>query len=62
MSLVEQRNGWLAECIAGTFLPHFLFEDYKANRNSELWRSSAQLERLFEYILFLERKCEQQSS
>ena len=54
MTLVEERNSWRTEMRKGNFEPHPLYKEYLANRQSELWRSSRQLERIFEYIMYLE--------
>lgn len=55
-TLVEERNQWRKEMEDGfRFEPHPLYEEYLANRDSELWRSSRQLERIFEYINYLEK-------
>ncbi len=52
--LVDERNKWRKEIEGGNFTPHPLYEEYKANRDSELWRSTRQLEKIFEYIYYLE--------
>ena len=56
MNLIEERNSWRKEMEAGKFTPHPLYNDYLTNRESDLWRSSRQLERIFEYIMYLEEK------
>ena len=56
MSLVKQRNEWREQIESGDFEVHNAYSIYKENRNSELWRSTAQLERIFEYIMYLEEK------
>ena len=58
MTLVEERNSWRAEMRLGNFVPHPLYAEYLANRDSELWRSSRQLERIFEHIMYLEETIE----
>jgi hypothetical protein len=54
--LVAERESWRMDIQSGNFFVHELYEDYVLNRNSELWRSTRQLERLFEYIMYLEDK------
>jgi hypothetical protein len=56
MNLVEERNHWRQQIEAGEFIPHPLLEDYRENRNSDLWRCSRIMERVFEYIVYLEEQ------
>lgn len=56
MNLVAQRNEWRKQMEEGTFYSNIL-EAYKQNRHSELWKTSETVERLCEYILFLEHTC-----
>ncbi len=56
MSLTEERNHWRKQMGSDTFQePHYLTE-YRINRDSDLWRSTRAVERLCEYILYLESK------
>lgn len=52
--LVEQRNEWKREFEEGIKPFNPVLDEYKANRNSESWRSSSMSERICEYTLFLE--------
>ncbi len=54
MTLVEERNSWKAELDRCGYIDLHLLEQYRENRESELWRASRQGERLCEYILWLE--------
>ena len=54
MNLIEERKNWRVEMENGSFVPHHLYRDYLKYRDSDLWRSSRQLERIFEYIRYLE--------
>jgi len=55
MDLIEERNLWRQQMEEGNFTePHPLYEEYLKNRNSNLWRCSRQLEKIFEYINYLE--------
>lgn len=53
--LVEERNLWKKEFEEGK-KPVAILEDYRHNRDSNLWRTSRSVEQLCEYILFLEGK------
>lgn len=56
MNLLQERDEWRKQIEAGEFNVHPMFETYKNKRGCSLWRSSRQLERLFEYIIYLEEK------
>lgn len=56
MDLVQERESWRKEMESGTFFVHHMYQSYKMNRNSPYWRSTKQLERLFEYIMYLEEQ------
>lgn len=56
MLLVDERNKWREEIAKGAFVEPFWLQDYRKNRESELWRSSRQSEYISEYILFLEQR------
>ena len=56
MNLIEDRNSIRASIEALGYLDYPILNDYKANRNSELWRVSRAVEELCEYILYLEDK------
>jgi hypothetical protein len=51
--LVEERNKWRKEFLESKRVP-WLLEEYKKNRDTELWRSTRVVEELCEYILHLE--------
>lgn len=53
MNLVEERDAWRASFKEGKLYSKIL-QDYRDNRNSELWRLSKNIEYLCEYVLFLE--------
>lgn len=57
--LVDERNRWRQEFESGEKLNHHYLEQYRRNRNSELWRSTRALERICEYILYLEAEVEE---
>lgn len=57
MNLVKQRNEWRKEAIYGDFHSDVL-QAYRTHRDREDWRSSETIEKLCEYILFLEERCE----
>lgn len=53
MSLVKEREQWLEEFKIGIVdLP--LLATYKANRASNSWRSTHSLEKICEYVIYLE--------
>lgn len=56
MNLIEERLQWRKQMEEGNFSPHILYKSYLTHRSSDLWRCSRQLERMFEYILFLEEQ------
>jgi hypothetical protein len=51
--LVNERNQWRKEFLASKRIP-WLLEEYKKNRDSELWRSTRVVEELCEYVFHLE--------
>lgn len=53
-SLVEERNKWREQLEEGESLNIPVLDAYKDNRNSEDWRVSSQIEKLCEYVMFLE--------
>lgn len=57
MNLVKQRNEWRKEMMYDSFRSDVL-QAYRINRDREDWRSSETTEKLCEYILFLEERCE----
>jgi acyl carrier protein len=53
--LVKEREQWKKEFETGhIFLP--LLDTYKKNRNSDSWRSTHAIEKVCEYVIFLENK------
>ena len=56
MNLVEQRLKWRKEYEEGLVPFDSVLKDYRENRLSEHWRASSLVERLCEYIIFLEER------
>ena len=56
INVVDQRNLWRDEMEQGNFTPHEMYPDYLKNRDSDLWRASRQIEKMFEYIRYLEEQ------
>lgn len=54
MSVVEERNKWREAMRRGDNKPSIILEDYRKNRDSDLWRASRAVEYLCELILFYE--------
>jgi len=54
VNLLEQRNAWREQFEAGAALDSHILNEYKENRESELWRASRQIEKMCEYIIYLE--------
>jgi len=52
--LVQERDGWRRDFEAGERPDSAILADYRKHRNSEYWRASRAMEKLCEYILFLE--------
>lgn len=52
--LVLERKKWRKDFEAGLACDAPVLRDYRQHRDSELWRVSSQVEKLCEYILFLE--------
>ncbi len=59
-SLLEERNRWRSEFAEGKSIDSPWLEDYRKNRDSELWRSTRAMEKLCEYVLYLEEKLHDQ--
>ena len=53
-NLAEERNSWREQLEEGESLHIPVLDAYKDNRNSESWRTSSQIEKLCEYVMFLE--------
>ncbi len=52
--LLEERNRWREEFKTGEgYDPHYL-QLYRLHRESDLWRMSRQVEKLCEYVIYLE--------
>ena len=54
MSLIEERNKWRREFSAGEHPSIHVLDEYRENRDSELWRSTRAVEKICEYALYLE--------
>lgn len=52
--LVEQRNEWRRAFEVGESPIMPMLDDYRKNRDSESWRFSSYLEKICEYVLYLE--------
>jgi len=52
--LTDERDGWLKHLVSGGLLDIYVLQQYRLNRNSNLWRSTREVEKLCEYLLFLE--------
>ena len=59
VGLVERRDKWKAQFKAGDDPNFLILEDYKKNRDSEMWRASSYIERMCEYILYLEENLDE---
>lgn len=56
MNVVDERNQWRKSFEEGEWLNDKILEDYRLNRDNDTWRLSRNVERLCEYILYLENK------
>ncbi len=54
--LVDERNKWRDEINQGIWFEPHVLQQYRANRESNLWRSTREVEKLCEYVLHLEEK------
>lgn len=62
MSLLNERE-MFRKLIEKNGCPQWpVLEDYRANRNSNSWRTTTSLERICEYIIYLENKVENETS
>jgi len=52
--LQDERYTWRQEIIHGIWYEPYVLQQYRAHRDSNLWRSTREVEKLCEYILFLE--------
>jgi hypothetical protein len=52
--LPDERHKWRFEIEQGFWLEPYVLEQYRKNRESSLWRSTWEVEKLCEYVLFLE--------
>lgn len=55
-TLTEEREQWRRQFESGQAPNSNVLRDYRANRDSSLWRTSRPVEELCEYILHLERE------
>lgn len=54
--LKDERIGWRNDLNLGTWTEPYALQMYRKNRESSLWRSTREVEKLCEYILYLEEK------
>lgn len=59
VGLLDERKAWEHELKHNLWTEPFILEQYRKNRNSNEWRTTRQVERLCEYVLFLEKKLEE---
>jgi len=52
--LPDERYTWKHEIEQGFWHEPYVLQQYRANRDSNLWRSTREVEKLCEYILYLE--------
>lgn len=52
--LTDERYTWAYELKHGHWHEPYVLQQYRINRGSNLWRSTREVEKLCEYILFLE--------
>jgi|ERR1700741_509320 len=52
--LTDERYTWAFEIQRGIWNEPYVLQQYRLNRNSNLWRSTREVEKLCEYILHLE--------
>lgn len=52
--LTDERSEWRRHLELGGLLDIYVLQQYRLNRDSDLWRSTREVEKLCEYILFLE--------
>lgn len=56
MNLVKTRDQWLESFRKGEQPTSRLLQDYRQNRDNEMWRASKEVEELCEYIIYLEEQ------
>lgn len=54
IGLTDERNEWRRKLESDGLLDIYVLQQYRLNRNSSLWRSTREVEKLCETILFLE--------
>lgn len=52
--LTDERNSWRKEIEKDFWNEPYVLQQYRQYRNSNLWRSTREVEKLCEYILYLE--------
>jgi len=52
--LTDERYIWRHEIQCGFWHEPLVLQQYRANRDSNLWRSTREVEKLCEYVLYLE--------
>lgn len=56
--LKEERFTWRGDMISRRWTEPHILQEYRKNRESDLWKASRQGEQLCEYILYLESMLE----
>ncbi len=54
--LNKERNMWRKQMEDGTWEDPYILALFRANRESDLWRSSRAVEMVCEYVLYLEEQ------
>lgn len=54
--LTDERHTWRVEIEQGLWHEPLVLQQYRENRESNLWRSTREVEKLCEYVLFLEEQ------
>jgi hypothetical protein len=58
--LTDERHTWRVEIEQGLWHEPHVLQQYRENRESNLWRATREVEKLCEYVLFLESKLTEQ--
>lgn len=54
--LKDERNSWRYDLENGLWNEPYVLQQYREHRESNLWRSTREVEKLCEYVLYLEDK------
>lgn len=52
--LTDERKKWRSDIEQGMWNEPYVLQQYRENRDSNLWRSTREVEKLCEYVLYLE--------